>query len=126
MTLRHQLEKARQLTHSNNDNGSLLDDLQHLIDSAEEFLESTASYGGAEIEAARARVASQLSAARQNARHHRRSRAKQRAKELVTSSGQAVREHKWETAGIIAAGAALILGVYAGMKMMENGRHRRH
>src|SRR5690606_16990873 len=114
MTLRHQLEKARQITHSNNDSGTLLDNLQHLIDSAEEFLESTASYGGAEIEAARAKVAAQLSAARQYDGRHRRARANHRAKELETSPGQAVREHKWEAEGIIAAGAALILGVYAG------------
>lgn len=125
MTLRHHLDKAARLMSHEPADDNLLDDLQRLIDSAEEFLESTASYSGAEIESARARVASQLSAARANARHHRRSRARQRATQLVRSSGQAVREHKWETAGLVAAGAALIGGIYAGMKLTRNGTARR-
>lgn len=126
MNLDKHLAKARHLyeTHHADDDGALLDDLQNLIDSADDFLRSTASYSGAEIEAARAGVVAQLDAARQHARQHRRSRVYRRASEIAETSGRYVSEHKWQSAGVIAAAAALAGGLYAGLKWGRSDRHR--
>lgn len=127
MTLNKRFSKAGQLSRAADvdEDGVLLDDLQDLIDSAEDFLQSTASYSGAEIEAARARVVSQLDAARGHAKKRRRSRAYRRATEIAESSGRYVSEHKWQSAGVLAAVAALAGGLYAGMKWSEDSRWRR-
>lgn len=126
MNMSNYLARAERLAGADyNDDETLLDDLQSLIDSAEEFLESTASYSGAEIEAARARVVSQLNTARAHTRRHRRSRVVRRASELAHSSGRYVSEHKWQSAGVLAAAAALAGGIYAGLKWTEQGRRRR-
>lgn len=125
MNMSKYLSRADQLTGSDiNDEETLLDDLQNLIDSAEEFLESTASYSGAEIEAARTRVVSQLNAARAHTRRHRRSRVVRRASELAHTSGRYVSEHKWQSVGVLAAAAALVGGIYAGMKWASPVRRR--
>lgn len=125
MNMSKYLARADQLSRSDHgDHETLLDDLQNLIDSAEEFLESTASYSGAEIEAARARVVSQLHSARAHTRHHRRTRVYRKASELAHTSGRYVSEHKWQSAGVFVAAAALVGGVYAGMKWNGRGRHR--
>ncbi len=106
MPLSKYLSRADQLTrhrHGDDDDGSLLDDLQDLIDSAEDFLQATASYSGTEIEAARARVVSQLALARDYARTKRRSRVYRRASELAQTSTRYVKEHKWQSASVLAA-----------------------
>lgn len=123
MTRSKYLSSADKLTTSvDTDEEMLLDDLQNLIDTAEEFLESTASYSGTEIEAARARVVSQLSTAREHTRRHRRSRVYRRASELAHTSGRYVSEHKWQSASVLAAAAALVGGIYAGMKWTGTGK----
>lgn len=127
MTLSKRFSKAGQLSSAADidDNGMLLDDLQNLIDSAEDFLRSTASYSGAEIEAARSRVMSQLDAAREHARKHRRSRVYRRATEIAETSGRYVNEHKWQSAGVLAVAAALAGGLYAGMTWTGRSNRRR-
>lgn len=128
MTLSNYLSKADQLTrhrHRDDADGNLLDDLQDLIDSAEDFLQATASYSGTEIEAARARVVSQLALARDHARKKRRSRAYRRVTKMAETSGRYVSEHKWQSASILAAAVALAGGVYAGLKLSDRGGRRR-
>lgn len=124
MALSKYLSKADQLSQEHLDDDALLDNMQDLIDSAERFLRSTASYSGAEIESARARVVSQLDAARDHARKHRRSRVYRRASEMAETSGRYVSEHKWQSAGVLAAAAALAAGLYAGMKWSERSHWR--
>ena len=125
MALSKYLSKAEQLSQEHLDDDAMLDNMQDLIDSAERFLRSTASYSGAEIESARARVVSQLDAARDHARKHRRSRVYRRASEMAETSGRYVSEHKWQSAGVLAAAAALAAGLYAGMKWSEERSHWR-
>lgn len=126
MTMKKYLALADRLSGSDNSGQeTLLDDLQDLIDTAEEFLESTASYSGPEIEAARSRIVSQLNSARAHTRHHRRSQVYRRATELAHTSGRYVSDHKWQSASVLAAAAALVGGIYMGLKWTDNGRHRR-
>lgn len=126
MNMSNYLARADRIaTSGHNHDETLLDDLQSLIDTAEEFLESTASYSGADIEAARSRIVSQLDAARAHTRRHRRSRVLRRAGELAQTSGRYVSDHKWQSASVLAAAAALVGGIYMGLKWTDNERHRR-
>lgn len=101
----------------------LADELHDLIDSAEAFLRATASYSGVEVETARARVKSQLDAARQHVDMRRGAKAYRRVTDAAKASGQYVREHKWQSAGALAAVVALAGGIYAGLHWASrNGR----
>lgn len=116
MPIRNYLLRNGQTSASHYSDDMLRDDLESLIRGAEDFLESTASYSGAEIEAARARVVSQLHTARQHIRQHRRAGAYRRASDMAQHSGRYIIDHKWQSISVLAAAAALAGGIYAGLK----------
>lgn len=116
------VDKLSKTLDMDNDNGLTMDNLHDLIDSAESFLRATASYSGAGVEEARARIKSQLESARAHAHKHRRSHAWRRASRMARSSGEYVQEHKWESMGAVAAVAAIVVGAYLGMRWMDDNR----
>lgn len=108
------------------DEDTRFDNLYDLIDSAEAFLQSTASYSGPEVEAARARVVSQLQTAREHARKHRRAKAYRRATDMARTSGRYVSEHRWQSVTVAATVAALAAGlVIAFRNGGGSGHHHR-
>ena len=86
----------------------VVSNLQDLIDSADELLRSTASYSGAEIEAARSRLTEQLEHARQEARNLRHT-FKQGYRTVAEATDECVHKHAW-TAVCIAGVAGLLMG----------------
>lgn len=84
-------------------------DLHDIISSAEDFLRATASYGGAEIEAARGKMKQRLDEARRHMRPSARD-TMDCCVDALQRSGRYAAEHKWETIGIVAAIGVLIGG----------------
>ena len=82
--------------------------LRELIDSADELLRSTASYSGAEIEAARGRLKAQLELARMEARDYRNT-LKESYRAVSEATDQCVHEHAWK-AVCVAGVVGLLLG----------------
>lgn len=82
--------------------------LRELIDSADELLRSTASYSGAEIEAARGRLKNQLELARVEAGNYRHS-LKESYRAVSDATDQCVHEHAWK-AVCVAGVIGLLLG----------------
>lgn len=115
----------RPVSKNNDDDNVIMEDLQSLIDSAEAFLKSTASYGGAEIETARSRVASELDTARRHARKQGLSGIYHHAADITRTSGRYVSDHKWQSATALAVAAALAGGLYAGLKWSARRGSRR-
>lgn len=97
-------------------NGS--DTLRELVSGTENLLRSTASYGGAEIEAARDRLKHQLDAARIQVRDRGR-HAWRRAREVSAATDGYVHENAWKTI----AGAVLV-GALAAVCLMAESRRR--
>lgn len=97
-------------------NGS--DTLRDLVSGTENLLRSTASYGGAEIEAARDRLKHQLDAARAEARVRGR-HAWRRAREVSAATDDYVHEHAWKTIA-----SAVLVGALAGICLMADSRRR--
>ncbi|TFL08454.1 DUF883 family protein [Pusillimonas caeni] len=79
-----------------------------LISSAEELLRSTASYSGAEIEAARGRLKNQLELARLEAGNYRHT-LKESYHAVSQATDECVHEHAWK-AVCIAGVIGLLLG----------------
>ena len=84
----------------------------------ENLLRSTASYGGAEIEAARDRLKHQLDAARVQVRDRGR-HAWRRAREVSAATDGYVHENAWKTI----AGAVLV-GALTALCLMAESRRR--
>lgn len=82
--------------------------LKELISSAEELLRTTASYSGAEIEAARGRVRNQLELARLAAGNYRYS-LKESYHAVSQATDECVHEHAWK-AVCVAGVIGLLLG----------------
>lgn len=81
---------------------------KELINSAEELLRTTASYSGAEIEAARGRLKNQLELARMEAGSYRRM-LKESYQAVSQATDECVHEHAWK-AVCIAGVIGLLLG----------------
>ncbi|HUH88839.1 MAG TPA: DUF883 family protein [Pusillimonas sp.] len=82
--------------------------MKDLLDSAEELLRSTASYSGAEIEAARDKLKGQLEQARLEAGNYR-LRLKESYHAVSEAADECVHEHAWK-AVCIAGVIGLLLG----------------
>lgn len=82
--------------------------LKELISSADELLRSTASYSGAEIEAARGRLKNQLELARMEAGNYRQT-LKESYHAVSQATDECVHEHAWK-AVCIAGVIGLLLG----------------
>ncbi len=98
-----------------NGDGTMLRDL---ISGTENLLRTTASYSGAEVEAARDRLKAQLDAARAEARGLKK-KAWRRARDVSVATDDYVHENAWKSI----AGAALV-GALAGVCLMSEYRRR--
>lgn len=98
------------------------DSLDALIRSAEAFLRATASHSGAEIERARARVKSELEAARQHMAEESGKHYYRRAKRAAQDTGRYVAEHKWQAVRTATLVGALAGGIYAGIRWAAKHR----
>jgi len=99
--------------------GDVAASFNELIASAEELLRSTASYSGAEIEAARGRLKNQLELARQRAAGYENT-LRDGYRMVSDAADKCVHEHAWKALGV-AALAGLVMG-----KCLSSGEHRRH
>jgi ElaB/YqjD/DUF883 family membrane-anchored ribosome-binding protein len=93
-------------------------DLRDLMSATEALLRSTASYTGAEIDDARAKLARQLKAMGSDAGRWNR-RAREQYREMAGATDEYVHQHPWGMVGL-AIGLGLIVGVGMGAC-----RHRR-
>lgn len=92
--------------------------LQQLLASAEELLRTTASYSGAEIEAARGRLKQQMEVAQEQMGSYGEV-MKDRYHELCEKTEECVRSHPWK-----ALGAAALIGLIIGKVMSSKDNHR--
>lgn len=92
--------------------------LKDLIDSADELLRSTASYSGAEIEAARGKLKNQLELARLEAGSYRHT-IKESYRAVSQATDECVHRHAW-SAVCIAGVVGLLMG-----KCLSSGHSRR-
>lgn len=91
-------------------------DMKELIAAIEELLRSTASYTGAEIEAARARLTEQLEIAKDDALRWK-SLAREKVRHASECTDEYAHEHPWRLVGIAAA-----VGVIAGHCLLGGSR----
>ncbi len=88
-------------------------DVRKLIASSEDLLHSTASYTGAEVERARLRLRQQLDAARDDMEDWRDS-ASRAMHHHYDETEEYVREHPWQTTGLVVGVAAIIAACLIG------------
>jgi ElaB/YqjD/DUF883 family membrane-anchored ribosome-binding protein len=91
-------------------------DMKELIAAIEELLKSTASYTGAEIEAARARLTEQLEIAKDDALRWK-SLAREKVRHASECTDEYAHEHPWRLVGVAAAA-----GVIVGHCLLGGGR----
>jgi ElaB/YqjD/DUF883 family membrane-anchored ribosome-binding protein len=92
------------------------EDVGELVASAEDLLRSTASYSGAEIEAARIKLKGQLDSVRERAGLAGYSFTRG-VRQVSQATDGYVRDHTWSTVG-----AAAAVGVLAGICLMSTPR----
>jgi len=91
-------------------------DMKELIAAIEELLTSTASYTGAEIEAARARLTQQLEIAKDDALRWK-SLAREKVRHASECTDEYAHTHPWRLVGVAAAA-----GVIVGHCLLGGGR----
>lgn len=84
-------------------------DMNDLVSATEALLRSTASYTGAEIEEARAKLAGQLGSIQDEASRWNQ-RARDQCREIIDTTDEYVQEHPWSMVGV-----AAIVGLIAGL-----------
>lgn len=92
--------------------------MQQLIASAEELLRTTASYSGAEIEAARGRLKQQMEVAQEQMGNYREV-VRDKYHEMCERTEECVREHPWKALGV-----AALIGLIIGKSMGSNESRR--
>lgn len=81
--------------------------LKELIASADDLLRTTASYSGAEIEAARERLSQQLERAKADAQDYRQS-LKAGLQTVAQATDECVHKHAWTAVGVAAIFGLLV------------------
>lgn len=110
-------ETVKDPSNNNNDSDALRaqveTNVRELLSGAEELLRTTASYSGAEIEAARSRLKGQLDAVREQTDWYEQL-VSDNYRRISEATDKYVRNHAWQTIG-----AAAALGVLLGKSLMS-------